>query len=218
MAGVLWGVNIYYDPPQRSTFHAQAHQGRQALVFQAKVGEQRARLLLDTRTTNCSFITAAICRRLGIPIPVFPFAQEQGQADRLAPSMVVDPTEFSGPPLGTLVPQVNLAIPSQMLTPITSGNGNQGSPMSISTFTLSCQGFRTKVTCSILNLVEELDVVLGHKWCLKHQVVISYKDEHATFVYKHRPQLLHFDDSRAQTHHASSSLCPIHQATRFVQK
>ena len=30
MAGVPWVVNVYYDPPRRSTFHAQAHQGRQA--------------------------------------------------------------------------------------------------------------------------------------------------------------------------------------------
>ena len=39
MAGVLWAVNVYYNQPRRSTFHAQAHQGRQALVFTAKVGE-----------------------------------------------------------------------------------------------------------------------------------------------------------------------------------
>ena len=38
MAGVPWAVNVYYDPPRHSTFHAQAHQGRQALVFKAKVG------------------------------------------------------------------------------------------------------------------------------------------------------------------------------------
>ena len=27
MAGVPWGVNVYYDPPRRTTFYAQAHQG-----------------------------------------------------------------------------------------------------------------------------------------------------------------------------------------------
>ena len=52
MAGVAWAVNVYYDRPQPSTFHAQAHQGRQALVFKAKVGEQCAQLLLDTGTTD----------------------------------------------------------------------------------------------------------------------------------------------------------------------
>ena len=52
MAGVPWAVNVYYDPPRRPTFHAQAHQGRQALVFKAKVGEQCAQLLLDTRTID----------------------------------------------------------------------------------------------------------------------------------------------------------------------
>ena len=64
MAGVPWVVNVYYDPPQRSTFHAQAHQGRQALVFKVKVGEQRAQLLLDAGTTDQSFINIATCRRL----------------------------------------------------------------------------------------------------------------------------------------------------------
>ena len=39
MAGVPWAVNVYYDPPRPSTFHAHVHQGRQALVFKAKVGE-----------------------------------------------------------------------------------------------------------------------------------------------------------------------------------
>ena len=68
MSGVPWAVNVYYDPLRRSTFHAQAHQGRQALVFTAKVGEQRAQLLLDTGTTDRSFINVATCRRLGIPI------------------------------------------------------------------------------------------------------------------------------------------------------
>ena len=64
MAGVPWAVNVYYDPPQCSTFHAQAHEGRQALVFKAKVGEQRAQLLLDTGTIDRSFINAAMCKEV----------------------------------------------------------------------------------------------------------------------------------------------------------
>ena len=91
MAGVPWAVNVYYDPPRHSTFHAQAHQGRQALVFTAKVGEQRAQLLLDTGTTDRSFISAATCRRLGIPIRTpIPLAQRQ-EANRTASSTAVDP-------------------------------------------------------------------------------------------------------------------------------
>ena len=113
---------------------------------------------------------------------------------------------------------MDTAIPSQMLTPVTYGNGNQASPTSIATFTLHCQGFRTKVTCPILNLAEELDVVLGHKWCLNHQVIIRYMDEHVKFVHKNCPQILCFDDSYAQTHPASYSLYSIRQATHFVQR
>ena len=78
MAGVLWGVNLYCDPPQRSTFDAQVHQGRQALVFQAKVGEEHAQLLMETRIIDYLFINAATCRRLGIPIWGPLSAQEQG--------------------------------------------------------------------------------------------------------------------------------------------
>ena len=60
--------------------------------------------------------------------------------------------------------------------------------------------------------------MLSHEWCKAHQVVISYKDENATFVHKGQSHLLHFDDSDAQMHTSSSTLCSIWQATRFVQK
>ena len=105
-----------------------------------------------------------------------------------------------------------------MLTPVTFGDGNQASPTGIATSTLQCQGFRTKVTCPVLDLAKELDVVVGHEWCREHQVIISYKDEHVTFVHKNRAHLLRFDDSRAQMRPTSSSLYSICQATRFVQR
>ena len=105
-----------------------------------------------------------------------------------------------------------------MLTPVTYGNGIQASPIGIAAFTLRCQGFRTKVTCPVLNLTDELDVVLGHDWCYEHKVIISYKDEHVTFVHKGRPHLLEFNDSHAQSRVQTSFLCSIRQATRFVQQ
>ena len=68
MAGVLCGVNLCCDPPQRSTFYAHAHQGRQASVFQAKVGEEHAQLLMETRTTGYLLINVATFATIGIPI------------------------------------------------------------------------------------------------------------------------------------------------------
>ena len=215
MAGVPWGVNMYYDPPTRTTFYVQAHQGRQALVFQAKVGEQSGQLLLDTGTTDKSFINAATCRRLGIPIrtPSSTQAQEQGPKNT---STSVDPTEFSALLLEDPTPRTDSGVPVHLLTPVTYGNGIQASPIGIATFTLHCQGFRTKVTCPVLDLADELDVVLGHEWCYEHKVIISYKDEHVTFVHTDRPHLLKFDDSRAPSCVQTSSLYSIRQAARFV--
>lgn len=70
---------------------------------------------------------------------------------------------FFDTPLGTPRPRVDTTIPRQMLTPVTYGNGNQTFPTSIATLTLQCQGFRTKVTCPVFDLGNELDVVLGHE-------------------------------------------------------
>ena len=92
------------------------------------MGEQHAQLLLDTGTIDHLFINAATYRRLGIPIRVPPFAQAQGQANRLATSIAVDPTEFVETPLGTPEPRVDIAIPSQMLTPITYDDRESGFP------------------------------------------------------------------------------------------
>ena len=100
MAGVPWAVNVYYDPPRRSTFYAQTHESRQALVFNAKVGEQRAQLLLDTGTTDRAFINAATCRRLGIPIRTPMSRDKRRSANSQAASTTVDPTEFTDTPLG----------------------------------------------------------------------------------------------------------------------
>ena len=208
MAGVPWAVNVYYDPPRRSTFHAQAHQGRQALVFKAKVGEQRAQLLLDTGTTDWSFINAATCRRLGIPIRTPMPLEKKREADRTATSTVVDPTEFIDSPLGILALHEDPGVSPHMLTPVTYGNGIQASPLGVTSFTLQCQGFRTCITCPVLDLADELDVVLGHEWCKDH-VVISYKDENITFVHKGQSHLLRFDDSDAQMRPSSSTLCSI---------
>ena len=123
MAGVPWAVNVYYDPPRRSTFHAQAHQGHQALVFTVKVGEQRAQLLLDTGTTDRSFINAATCRRLGIPIRTPMPLEQRRAAHRKAPSIAVDPTEFAATPLGTPELREDPGVLPHMLTPVTYGNG-----------------------------------------------------------------------------------------------
>ena len=184
ITGVPWAVSVYYDPPWHSTFHAQAHQGRQALVFKAKVGEQHAQLLLDTGTTNQSFINAATCRRLGIPIRIPMPLEKRCEANRKAPSTAVDPKEFAETPLGIPEPREDPGVSPHMLTPITYDNGVQASPLGVASFTLQCQGLRTHVTCPVLDLTDELDVVLGHEWCKDHQVVISYKDENVTFVHK----------------------------------
>ena len=209
MAGVPWPVNVYYDPPRRSTFHAQAHQGRQALVFKAKVGEQRAQLLLDTGTIDQSFINAARCRRLGIPIRIPMPRKTRREANRLAPSTAVDPTGFIDAPLGIPEPREDPGVLPHMLTPVTYGNGVPASPLGVASFTLQCQGLRTRVTCPILDLIDELDVVLGHECYKDHQVVMSYKDENVTFVHKGQSHSLRFDDSAAQMRPSSSTLYSI---------
>ena len=218
MAGVPWAVNVYYDPPRHSTFHAQAHESRQALVFKAKVGQQRAQLLLDTGTTDRSFINATTCRRLETPIQTpMPF-EKRCEAHRIATSTAVDPTEFTESPLGTPELREDPGVLPHMLTPVTYGNGVQATPLGVASFTLQCQGFWTRMTCVVLDLIDKLDVVLGHEWCKDHQVIISYKDENVTFVYKAQSNILRFDDPDAQIRSSSSSLCSIRQATRFVQK
>ena len=105
-----------------------------------------------------------------------------------------------------------------MMAPVTYGNGVSATPTGIATFNLRCQNFRTTITCPVLELANELDVVLGDNWLYAHQAVISYQDEQVTFVYKDRPRILQFDDSRAQSRVSSSSLCSIRQAARFVHR
>ena len=141
IAGVPWAVNVYYDLPRRSTFHAQAHQGRQALVFKAKVGEQRAQLLLDTGTTDRSFINAATCRRLGIAIRIPMLLEKRREANRKAPSTAVDPTEFTDTPLGIPEPHEDPGVSPHMLTPVTYGNGVQATPLGVASLPSSAKGF-----------------------------------------------------------------------------
>ena len=140
------------------------------------------------------------------------------EVNRPAPSTAVDPTEFTDAPLGILEPREDPGVSPHMLTPVTYGNGVQASPLGVASFTLQCQGLRTRVTCPVLVLTDELDVVLGHEWCKDHQVVVSYKDKNVTFVHKGQSHSLQFDDSDAQMRPSSSTLCLIRQATRFVQK
>lgn len=71
-----------------------------------------------------------------------------------------------------------------MLTPVVYGNGTAGSPIGIATFPLQCQGFPTKLTCPILDLAEEFDVVLGYEWCTGNKAIISYKEKQVIFVHK----------------------------------
>ena len=136
MAGVPWAVNVYYDPPRRSTFYAQAHECRQALVFKAKVGEQRAQLLLDTGTIDRSFINAIACRRLRIPIQTPMPLEKRRAASRPATSPMVDPTEFTKPPLGIPELREDPGVFPHMLTPVTYGNGVQATPLGVASFTL----------------------------------------------------------------------------------
>ena len=141
MAGVPWAVNVYYDPPQHSIFHAQAHEGRQALVFKAKVGEQCAQLLLDTRTIDRSFINATMCRRLGIPIQTPMPLGKRREANRPATSTAVDPTEFIESPFGTPELREDPGVLPHMLTPITYGNGVQATPLGVASLHYSAKGF-----------------------------------------------------------------------------
>ena len=141
MAGVPWAVNVYYDPPRPSTFHAQAHQGRQGLVFKAKVGEQCTQLLLEIGTTDRSFINAATCRRLGIPIRIPMPLKKRCEANRKAPSTAVDPTEFAKTPLDIPKPREDPGLSPHMLTPETYGNGVQASPLGVASFTFTMSRF-----------------------------------------------------------------------------
>ena len=77
----------------------------------------------------------------------------------------MDPTEFPKTPLNIHEPREDPGVSPQILTPVTYGNGVQASPLGVCSFTLQCQGFRTCVTCPVLDLTDELDVVFGHEWC-----------------------------------------------------
>ena len=123
--------------------------------------------------------------------------EKRRAANRKAPSIVVGPTEFTDTPLGIPEPREDPGISPHMLTWVTYGNGIQASPLGVASFTLQCQGFRTRITYPVLDLTDELDVVLGHEWCKDHQVVISYKDGNVTFVHKGESHLLCFNDSDA---------------------
>ena len=94
----------------------------------------------------------------------------------------MDPTEFTDTPLGIPDFREDPRVSPHMLTPVTYGNGVQATPLGVASFTLQCQGFRTRMTCPILDLTDELDVVLGHEWCKDCRIIISYKDENVTFV------------------------------------
>ena len=135
-------------------------------------------------------------------------AQTQAQGPSTN-SASVDPTEFCAPPLEDPTLHVDSNIPTHILTLVTYVDGNQASPTRIATFTLHCWGFCIKVTCPVLDLVDEPDVILSHEWCQEHKVVVGCKDEHATVVYKGRPHVLPFDDCHSQTCAPSSSLCSI---------
>ena len=143
--------------------------------------------------------------------------KKRREANRKAPSTAVDPTEFADTPLDIPELREDPGVSPQMQTPVTYGNGVQALPLGVASFTLQCQGLRTRVTCPVLDLTDELDVVLGHGWCKAHQVTISCKDENVTFVHKGQSHLFHFDDSDAQTCTSSSTLCSIWQAMHFVQ-
>ena len=86
-------------------------------MFQPKIGEQSAQLLLDTRTIDRSFITASTGKRLGIPIWILPSIQTMEQGPWTT-SVGVDPTEFLAPPLEGPNPPGEIDIPSHMMTPI----------------------------------------------------------------------------------------------------
>ena len=144
--------------------------------------------------------------------------EKRCEANRTATSTAVDPTEFIESPLGTLELREDPGVLTHMLTPVTYGNGVQATPLGVASFTLQCQGFRTRMTYPVLDLTNELDVVLGHEWCKDHQIIISYKDENVIFSHKGQSHVLRFDDSDAQMRISSSTLCSIQQATRFVQK
>lgn len=57
---------------------------------------------------------------------------------------------------------------------------------------------------------------LATKWCQEHKVIINYKDEQVTFVYKDRSEVRQFHDYCAQMCVAHFSLYLILQAARFV--
>ena len=94
--------------------------------------------------------------------------EQRREANRKAPSPAVDPTEFADTPLGTPAPREDPGVMPHKLAPVTYGNGVQASPLGVASFTLRCEGFRTRVTCLVLDLTAELDVVLGHEWCKAH--------------------------------------------------
>ena len=86
----------------------------------------------------------------------------QAQVPRTT-SASVDPTEFSALPCDDPTPRVDSDSRTHMMTPATYGIGIQASPAGIATFILHFWGFWTKVTCPVLDLADELDVVLGHE-------------------------------------------------------
>ena len=64
-----------------------------------------------------------------------PLKKRRG-ANRKAPSIAVDPTEFAETPLGIAEPHEDPGVLPHMLTLVTYGNGVQASPLGVTSFTL----------------------------------------------------------------------------------
>ena len=220
MAGTPWPVNVYYQPPRghddrriRSMSHDQPR-----LTFQGRVGHHPASILFDTGATGVAYINPACCQRLGLTPrkATVPSRRQQRRLHRLlrlarATGGAVDPTEFKksmpDPPYtDTVILADGTKVPTQGIVQV---------PLAI-------QGYRETVTCVVINLADDYDIILGDAWLYEHAGIIDYRQGVIRLVSRGRELTLRLPVQASQPSQASSPsstvsrLCSFRSALRAL--
>ena len=81
MAGIPWGVKVYYDPPVPSVYAAlQSDEHRLRMGLNGKVAGVPARCLVDIGASGDHYLSAGFCERIGIAVQSAP--PPPGQRER----------------------------------------------------------------------------------------------------------------------------------------
>ena len=209
-AGIPWGVTVYYDPPVPcSAYGMDSRPTRLALT--GTVGLRTTNILINTGATGCAYIGSAFCKQLGLPVQrTLPETRTQRRhaARRIrylnSMNQSVDPTEFAP-----------VAVSNEM-QPITLADGSTTTPLGIVKVTVHCQQYRAELTCVVLDLTDEFDLILGDGWLSQHRAVIDYPRECVLLKHKTPPTVLRFAGSSPKTE--TPSLMTLSQVTRHLKQ